>query len=358
MINNKLKEETMKNLSRVLLVYVFVAAFLICSALPGVAGENPTKEECITMVSKALDMIEEDGLDAVIPKINDKNGPFVWKGAYVFLLDTKEAKPLAHPYLPQSRIGVSYIGTKDVNGKAYFREFLDVANTKGKGWVNYVFMDTNNRAREKTTYLLKSEKADVIVLAGIFTDKEVAKPKFDFPDMVLPNIKGKKVAFIVANKGFADNEFIVPKKMIEEAGGKIELFALSKGTAYGMYGLTADIKYSLDDIRVPEFDAIVFVGGTGSNVYHENPQAHKIAQDAVKNNKILAAICWAPVILSNARVLDGKMATVNPYEEKRFKKEACYYTGDKVTVDGKIITGDGPGSSAFFAKAIIESLNL
>ena len=348
----------MNKLFRYLLINLFVVALLISSALPGAAVEKATKEECISMVNKAHDMIEKDGLDAVIPKINDKKGPFVWKGAYVFLLDTKEAKVLAHPYFPQNRHGVSMVHTKDVFGKEYFREFLNVANSKGKGWVDYIFMDTNNRAREKTTYVRKSEKADVTVLAGIYTDKKVASPRYNFPEMDLPDIHGKKVAIIIANKGFADNEFRVPKKMIEKAGGKTEVFALSKGTAIGMYGMEADVRYSLDDIRVPEFDAIIFVGGSGSNVYHENPKAHKIAQDAVKNDKILAAICWAPVILANAKVIDGKMATVNPWEEKRFQKAACYYTGDKVTVDGKIITANGPEASAFFAKAIIESLNL
>jgi len=33
-------------------------------------------------------------------------------------------------------------------------------------------------------------------------------------------------------------------------------------------------------------------------------------------------------------------------------------TGDKVTVDGKIIIANGPESSALFGKAIIESINL
>ena len=348
----------MNRLSRVFFISLFMIAFLIFSALPGAAGEKATKEECISMVNKAFDMIEKDGLDAVIPKINDKKGPFVRKGAYVFLMDTKEAKVLAHPYFPQNRHGMSLIATRDVFGKEYFREFMNVANSKGKGWVDYIFMDTNNRAREKITYVRKSEKADVTVLAGIFTDKEVASPQYNFPDMALPDIHGKKVALIIANKGFADNEFRVPKNMIEKAGGKTEVFALSKGTACGMYGLEADVRYSLDDIRVPEFDAIVFVGGSGSNVYHENPKGVTITDFPMTPDKILAAICWAPVILANAKVIDGRMATVNPWEEKRFQKGACYYTGDKVTVDGKIITANGPEASAFFAKAIIESLNL
>lgn len=348
----------MNKLSNLLLLKIFIVFFLIIYAIPGFANEKATKEECVNMSNKVLKMIEKEGLDSVIPKINDKKGLFLWKDSYVCIMDTKEAKLLAHPYLPEHLIGVSLIKSKDIYDKEFFREFLNVANSKGKGWVDYIHFDTNGVAREKITYVLKSKKESVILLAGIYTDKKVAGPEFNFPDMKLPDIKGKKVALIIANKGYEDNEFSIPKKMIEKAGGTTEVFSLLKGEAYGMYGQITNVSYTLDDIRVPDFDAIIFVGGNGSRIYQENPKAHQIAQDAVKNDKILGAICWAPVILANANVINGKMVTVNPIEEKRFQNGTCLYTGDKVAVDGKIITANGPGASAFFAKAIIESLNL
>ena len=348
----------MNKLSALLLLKIVMVFFLMFYALPCFAGESATKEECIAMSNKALEMIEKEGLAAVIPKINDKKGPFLWKDSYVCILDAGDAKMLAHPYYPKSMMGVSLIKTKDLDGKEVFKEFLDVANSAGKGWVDYIYSDTNGVAREKISYVLKSEKENVIVLAGIYTDKKVAGPKIDIPDMTLPDIKGKKVAFIIGNKGYEDSEFSVPKKMVEKAGGVAEVFSISKGKAYGMYGQITDVSHVLDDIRVPDFDAIVFVGGSGTRVYLENPKAHKIAQDAVKNNKVLGAICWAPVILVNAKVIDGKRATVNPNQEKLFQSAACIYTGDAVTVDGKIITANGPEASVLFGKAIIESLTL
>ena len=302
----------MKKLATLSLLTIFMFCFLIYRAAPGFAGEKATKEECIDMAQKAAKMIEKEGIDAVIPKINDRKGPLLWKDSYVCLLDSKEAKMLAHPYFPKSMMGVSLIKTKDVAGKEIFREILNVAKSEGKGWVDYIHGDTNGVAREKITYVLKSEKEDVIVLAGIYTDKKVAGPQITIPEMTLPDIKGKKVALIISNKGYEDNEFSVPKNMIEKAGGKTTVFSISKGKAYGMYGQITDISYTLDDISVPEFDAVVFVGGNGTRIYLENPKAHKIAQDAVKNDKILGAICWAPVILANAKVIDGKMATDIP----------------------------------------------
>ncbi|WP_051148608.1 DJ-1/PfpI family protein [Desulfospira joergensenii] len=340
------------------LLKIFIVLSLIFYTVSAFAGEKATKAECIDMTNKVVQMIEKEGLDAVIPKLNDKKGPFVWKDAYVFLLDTKEARLLAHPYLPKRMHGIRYMERKDINGKEFFREFLEKANSEGKGWVDYVYADPHGRAREKITYVLKSEKANIIASAGIFTDKKLAGPKIDIPDMTLPDIKGKKVALIIGNRGYEDSEFSVPKKMIEKAGGITTVFSVAKGKAYGMYGQVTDVSYVLDDVSVPDFDAIVFVGGSGSGIYHNDPKAHKIAQDAVKNDKVLAAICWAPVTLANAHVIDGKMATVNPNEKKRFQNGACIYTADRVTVDGKIITANGPEASVLFGKTIIESLKL
>lgn len=339
--------------------YMWVMAFfLLFPGLPAFSGESATREECVAMAERALKMIRTQGLDAVIPRINDKNGPFLWKDSYVCLMDTRDARLLAHPYLPKSRIGISLIKARDIHGKEFFREFLNVANSKGSGWVDYIHADTNGVAREKITYVVKSDKDNVIALAGIYTDKKVAGPVFDFPEMVLPDIGGRKVAFIIANKGYEDTEFSVPKKMVERAGGVSQVFSLSRGKAYGMYGQITDVPFTLDEIQVKDFDAVVFVGGSGSRVYHKNPAAHKIAREAVRADKVLGAICWAPVILANADVIKGKMVTVNPIEKERFEKDSCLYTGDTVTVDGKLITANGPGASAFFGKAIIEALKL
>jgi len=349
-----MKKFKLKNL----LVKMFMVLFLCFYAAPCIAGEKATKKEVISMCNKVLKTIEKEGLASVILKINNKKGPFVWKDSYVGIMDTKEAKLLAHPYLPKRLIGVGLIKTKDIYGKEYIKEFLNVANSRGHGWVDYIYFDKKGIARNKITYVLKSEKENIILLAGIYTDKKVASPKFDFSEMTLPDIKGKKVAFIIAINGYEDSELSVPKKMIEKAGGTTELFSLSKGKAYGMYGQIININYTLDEIKVSDFDAIVFVGGRGSKIYHNNPIAHKIAKEAVQKNKILGAICWAPVTLANANVINGKMVTVNPVEEQWFKNKGFLYTGDKVTIDGKIITANGPEASAFFAKAIIESLNL
>jgi len=112
--------------------------------------------------------------------------------------------------------------------------------------------------------------------------------------------------------------------------------------------------------EVADFDAVVFIGGKGvKEEYWDNPKAHAVAQEAVKQGKVLAAICWGPVILANAGVLDGKKGTVADYEGSAWilKKKGCKYSiWSSVVVDGKIITANGRGAAKSFAKAIIKSL--
>lgn len=71
-------------------------------------------------------------------------------------------------------------------------------------------------------------------------------------------------------------------------------------------------------------------------------------------NKMLAAICAAPSILADLRLLDGKYATCHPDYES--KMENAIISHESVTVDGNIITGQGLGATFEFAFEIIKTM--
>ena len=112
-------------------------------------------------------LIEEIGLEAALQKMNDPSGPFMWKDSYVFCLD-ETGKMLVHKN--PKMIGFQAKDVKDVNGKPYMREILDVANTKGEGWVSYMYSKTPGgiASEPKTSYVLKVPSANVIVGAGFY----------------------------------------------------------------------------------------------------------------------------------------------------------------------------------------------
>ncbi len=165
-----------------------------------------------------------------------------------------------------------------------------------------------------------------------------------------------KVAMIIAKSGFRDEEYLQPKEVFESLGFVVDTFSSSKGVAKGMLGATVEVKNTIDELNVDNYDAVVFVGGVGSSEYWENPLAHKIAKETLQKNKVLAAICIAPVTLAKAGVLKGKKATVYSSEVSQLKNFGAIYTGKDVESDEKIVTASGPHAAREFGEKIKELL--
>ena len=165
-----------------------------------------------------------------------------------------------------------------------------------------------------------------------------------------------KVLMIIAPRNFRDEELFHTKEELERLGNSITIASKSKETAIGMLGGTVTPDLTLDEVNVDDYDAVVFVGGTGSSIYFNDSRAHEIARSANEKGKIVAAICIAPSTLANAGILSGKRVTSYPSEENNLRSKGAVYTGSRVEKDGNIITADGPGSAREFGRRIAESL--
>lgn len=199
----------------------------------------------------------------------------------------------------------------------------------------------------------------VIVLAIlfmiIFTSAKI-KQKVEVNKNKKGEIKAMKIAMIIAKNNFRDEEYLYPKEIFVKSGFEVDTFSSSKGVAKGMLGATVEVNKTIEELKVENYDAVIFVGGFGASEYFENKLAHKIAQETVKQNKVLAAICIAPVTLAKADVLKGKNATVFYSESAQLKSCGANYTGKDVEVDGKIVTGAGPHAAKLFGEKIKELL--
>lgn len=167
---------------------------------------------------------------------------------------------------------------------------------------------------------------------------------------------GKKAVIIIAFKMFRDEEYDVPRKVLEKAGIAVTTASSQIGTATGRLGMKAKVDTTLKDVKVSDYDAVIFVGGPGSHDYFDDPTAQGIAKEAVKQNKILAAICAAGSILANAGLLKGKTSTCFPGEGPNLKSKGANYTGKGLEIDGKIVTADGPAHARQFGEAIVKAL--
>lgn len=167
---------------------------------------------------------------------------------------------------------------------------------------------------------------------------------------------GKKVLMIIASHNFRDEEFLKPKGIFEKQGFRVTIASTTLNMATGMLGAKVKPDILLKDVNVAMYDVIVFVGGSGATEYIFDPTAQKIAGDAYKQGKLVAAICLGPRVLAEAGLLKGKRATVFGSEVEAIKSKGAIYTGKDVEIDGRIITASGPKAAEEFGKAIVSLL--
>ena len=170
-----------------------------------------------------------------------------------------------------------------------------------------------------------------------------------------------RILFIIAPLRFRDEEYFDTREELE-ADNEIITASITKEPATSMMKAEVIPDIAIEDAleQANTFDAIIFVGGQGSEYYFHHPIAHELAQYARDHDKVLASICWAGIILANAGVLEGKRATVWVGPERKeirtFQEKGVTYVSEHVVTDGKIITADGPKASREFAKAIRKAL--
>ncbi len=174
-------------------------------------------------------------------------------------------------------------------------------------------------------------------------------------------ITGKKIAMIIAFKDFQDQEYFNSRQVLEGHGAEIVNVSASLGKAGGAYGGEVEIDKKLEEIDVKDFDAIVFIGGSGASNYIDNQKCHRIAKEAITQNKVLGAICIAPAILAKAGALQGRKATVwtsalDKSAAKILKDNGADFQDKDIVVDGKIITANGPAAAEKFGQAIAKLL--
>lgn len=167
---------------------------------------------------------------------------------------------------------------------------------------------------------------------------------------------GKKIIF-VAVPNFRDPELIIPKNILISEGAEISIASLKKGNFVGNEGTTVEADYELSEVNPNDFDAMVFVGGPGMSHELENKDLQDLAKKFYQSGKLTAAICVAPAVLANAGILKDKKATVFPTAKGYLIEAGADYTAQAVTIDGSIITADGPESSTAFANEIIKYFN-
>jgi len=140
---------------------------LLVSGLMGhaVAAEKATAAEAEAMIQKAIDYYKANGKDKTLAEISNPSGQFVKGDLYVFVWDMNGVV-IAHG-TNAKLIGKDMSQLKDVDGKQFVSDGVQLAKTQGKGWIDYKWSNpTTKKVEAKSTYVVKVD--DIIFCCGIY----------------------------------------------------------------------------------------------------------------------------------------------------------------------------------------------
>ena len=80
----------------------------------------------------------------------------------------------------------------------------------------------------------------------------------------------KTVALIIAERNFRDEEYQVPKEILEKAGFKVLTASTVLEQAVGKLGMTVKPDVLVKDLIDRDLAALVFIGGGGSSQYFDD----------------------------------------------------------------------------------------
>lgn len=166
-----------------------------------------------------------------------------------------------------------------------------------------------------------------------------------------------KAVFVIAQNNFRDEELLDPKAILDNNKVETKIASKTKTKAVGKLGTALEPDLAISEIETDNFEAIIFVGGSGAVQYFNDPDVLKLAKDFRDAGKVVAAICIAPSILANAGILISKTVTGFPSEEENLRNKGADYTGMQVEVDGNIITAKDPSAAREFGEKIVFSLS-
>ncbi|MGQ9819561.1 MAG: DJ-1 family glyoxalase III [Candidatus Kapaibacteriales bacterium] len=104
------------------------------------------------------------------------------------------------------------------------------------------------------------------------------------------------------------------------------------------------------------YDLIFLPGGTeGTKNLNANPKVEFMIHNHMLNNKYIAAICAAPIILLEKGIIN-KNLSVTSHPSVAYRFSDYNYSESPFVFDNKILTSRGAGTSISFALGIVELL--
>jgi len=172
-------------------------------------------------------------------------------------------------------------------------------------------------------------------------------------------LQGKRIAFLMANEGVEQVEYLEPRKAVEEAGADVDVIATESGQVQGFEhldkGETWEVDTTTSEAKASDYDGVVLPGGVA------NPDNLRMDKEAVRflreffaAGKPVGAICHAPWMLIEADVVDGREVTSFPSLQTDLRNAGGNWVDEEVVVDAGLVTSRKPDDIPAFNSKIVE----
>jgi protease I len=174
-------------------------------------------------------------------------------------------------------------------------------------------------------------------------------------------LKGKRIAFLVANEGVEQVELTEPWKAVEQAGGEPELISIEPGRIQAFNHLDKADKFEVDktveEADESDYAGLVLPGGVANpDTLRTNERAVTFTRSFFEAGKPVAAICHGPWTLVEADVVRGRTLTSWPSLKTDIHNAGGTWVDEQVHVDNGLTTSRKPDDLPAFNAKLIEEL--
>ncbi|MBQ0136783.1 MAG: DJ-1/PfpI family protein [Bacteroidales bacterium] len=158
--------------------------------------------------------------------------------------------------------------------------------------------------------------------------------------------------YLFLDNGFEEIEALTTVDLLRRAKVQVTTVSITGNPmVLGAHDIAVQADCLMDDVDFSDAETLILPGGASH--LEQNEALCEPLKKHNDENKMIAAICYAPSVLGRLGILQGKQATCYPGFESYLGES---YVGGLVVESKNIITAKGPGLSSDFAFCLIEKL--
>jgi protease I len=174
-------------------------------------------------------------------------------------------------------------------------------------------------------------------------------------------LKGRNIAFLVAQEGVEEVELTVPREAVEDAGATTHLIAPEAGTVQAFNHLDKSRTFAVDrtlaQIDVDDYDGLVLPGGVANpDQLRCDERAIRFVQEVFAAGKPVGVICHGPWTLVEADLVRGRTITSWPSLQTDIRNAGGHWVDQEVVVDDGLVSSRKPDDLPAFCAKLVEEL--